>query len=366
MAFPVMAALSLGTNLAGSLFGANSAAKSQEEANRIARDALQNSINQQGYQRALNAIALQRSTASTSDGRGSTTVYDPATNTWRADLSKSAHAIQNASDQSTISRNTTDVATAQDANRSAIARAIAAREASGPALAAVKNFRPMSAAELEGGLQETSTVANRAAQQPIIADTLRQFARQGTAAGPVLAQMMRSNGDSLRTSMVDNKLSALKNVGSINNNNMTGLQNRYSQLNNAANPQLQFAPLANNSPNDALASSITQRAAGAAQPASMASYGVSSGTNAVTNAAGLAAKSVGGGNTGAIIASLGGQINDAFRPGGALMNYFNPPEKTATQKQAYDPNAADGFGGVGGFSSPWSSFGNITGDSGLV
>jgi len=276
---------------------ANSQAANKTQA-RIAANGLQNSVNQQQYQAALNAIAMKRGVAGTVDGRGDTTTYDPGTNTWRTDLSKQGKAIQNANDQATISRDTTDLTTAQDANGMAMRRAIAAREAAGPALAAVRNYSPLTAGELEGDLQQTATTANRQAQQPIIADTLRAFARSGTAAGPVLTNMMRDNATSLRQTMLQDKIGAMKNVGDINTNNLTSLMGRYKGLDQSANPSLNFAPLATNSPNDTLTQMMATRAAGAAQPASMGAYTASAGTNATNNASQFSAAHPGVNNSG--------------------------------------------------------------------
>jgi hypothetical protein len=60
-----------GTGLYGAATANNNAASTQAS---IANANLQNSENQQQYERALNTIAMQRSTAGTVDGQGGSTV----------------------------------------------------------------------------------------------------------------------------------------------------------------------------------------------------------------------------------------------------------------------------------------------------
>jgi hypothetical protein len=91
-------------------------------------------------------------------------------------------------------------------------RALMAARSAGPALAAVNNFKPMSVGGLEGALQQNATMANRQAEDPIIADTLRQFMRSGTAAGPVLTQMERGNADTLRKTVNEDTINAMTGV----------------------------------------------------------------------------------------------------------------------------------------------------------
>lgn len=326
MAFSALAAIAALGTAAASTYGAVQGSANAQAANRnsaaISANNLQSAENQQQYQHMLDAIAMKRSVAGSTDSRGDTLRYDPATNSWVSALSPNGQQIQSAADSAGINRNTTDVRTANDANNNAMLDAIRARGASGTALQKLEAFKPMSSDALEGALQETATTANRQAQQPIIADTLRQFARTGTAAGPVLTNMMRDNATSLRQTMLGDKIAAMKGVGDINNQRRSGLLSTYEGLNNAAKPALNFAPINTSGPNDALLSAMTSRAAGAPQSASTAAYSLSSGTNARNLAADQASKNPGTSNTGSTIVALGDDVKSLLNPNGDLVKYI--------------------------------------------
>lgn len=347
----IAAAISAATAIAGTVVSSSNAQAANKTQAQIGANNQQNAQNQQQYAQALNAIAMRRAAAGSTDSRGDTSTYDPTTNTWKTLLSPAGQAIQSANDTASIRRNTTDLNTAEDANNQAMLGAIKARGAAGPALAAVQNFRPMSERDLEGALQETATTANRQTQQPIIADTLRQFARTGTAAGPVLTQMMRDNGSSLRTTMLQDQIAAMKNVGDINNTNRAGLVDTYSKLNQAGNPQLTFPNLSSNSPNDFIAAEANTRANGAAQPASTGAYSTGANT-AQSNAAGeFAALHPGVSNLGASIVGDGKGLEGLFSPTGAIAKYFNSGSGNAGDKPS---QANSGMFGVGGNTDPFA------------
>jgi hypothetical protein len=288
----------------------------------ISANNLQNAQNQEQYQHALDAIAMKRSVAGSTDSRGDQLVYDPATNSWITTLSPSGQRVQSAADSATIGRNTVDTRTSQDANTGAMLDAIKARGAAGTALNKLEAFKPMSPGNLEGALQETATTANRQAQQPVIADTLRQFARTGTAAGPVLTNMMRDNATSLRQTMLNDKIGAMKNVGDINNQQRGGLASTYATLSGAAKPALNFAPINPSGPNEALLSEMAARAGTAPQSASTGAYSLSSSTNANNIASDLAAKNPGQSNAGATLLSSVDSIKSLFNPNGDVINYI--------------------------------------------
>ena len=272
MATTIIAGLALATSVAGIGVGSANAQSANTQQAGIARSNQQNAQNEQHYQQALNAIGMRRAVAGTTDGRGNSTVYDPSTNSWKTNLSLQGQRLQTASDQAAISRDTTDLATGQEANKNAMADAIKAREASGPALAAIRNYNPLTSQGMEGALQETATTANRQAQDPIIADTLRSFARTGTAAGPVLTNMMRDNATSLRQTMLGNKIESMKNTSDINARNLASLGANYANLNAAAKPALNFSPISQGSPNDALVQAMNARAGASSSPASQGAY----------------------------------------------------------------------------------------------
>lgn len=261
------------------------------------------------YSRALNALALQRSTAGTADSSGNRTYYDPSTNTWHTSLGPVPQAVQNASDNAAIQRNTTDLRTSQRANQNAELRGLLAQRAAGPALAAVNNFQPINTNQLAGLLQQRATQANNDAQRPVIQNTLRQFARTGTAAGPVLSNLERTNADTLRKTVLDDTIAAMTQGGQINNQNRQSLLNNYTSLNQQANPSLNFAPLSNDNPLAALSQQISSRIQGATTAPNQGSYASALGNSARNSAANLAISSVPNSNFAASqIGALGKQI----------------------------------------------------------
>jgi hypothetical protein len=230
-----------------------------------------NQRNDRQYNQALVAEGLRRSTSGYTDSEGNAVTYDPQTNTWKTTLGPSATRVQQASDNASVSRNTTDLRAAQRANANAAMQAVIARSSAEPARAAIENFRPMDAATLSGLLQDKTTQANRASQDPIIADTLRQFARTGTAAGPVLDTMMRTNAQGLRDTVRDNTISAMTSAPQVNQANLANLTGKYAALSAGSTPSLQFSQLSTQNPRDTLASLMASRAQGAGSaPASLA------------------------------------------------------------------------------------------------
>lgn len=339
--------------------GAANAQAADKTSSGISRNSLQNAQNQEQYQHMLDTIAMQRGVAGSTDTRGDQLTYDPSTNSWSSTLSPGGQQIQSAADSAAFGRNTTDVRTAQDANQQAMLDAIQARGAAGTALNKLNAFKPMSEGGLEGALQETATTANRQAQAPVIADTLRQFARTGTAAGPVLTNMMRDNATTLRQTMLGDQIDAMKNVGSINAQNQGNLLSTYQGLNNAAKPALNYAPINPTGPNDALLQEMSSRASGAAQPASMAGYSLGMSTNANNSAADAAARNPGQSNAGTSLLGIGDQVKSLFDPNGAVLkaigmlnngagNAGDQPAGFGTGTGIYSPsNGAGGFGSNG-------------------
>jgi hypothetical protein len=177
----IAALASAGAGIAG-VMGSNT--KSAQQSADYSGYALQNAQNQQQYQAALNALALQRSSAGSADSLGTTQKYDPYTNQWTTTLGplpQSQAISQNIAD---IARNTTDVRMAQRANEQATGRSLTAADAADSAMRAIRAYSPMTPGALTGALEQKATMANRQIQDPLVADTLRTYARMGTSAGP--------------------------------------------------------------------------------------------------------------------------------------------------------------------------------------
>ncbi|HEY4384385.1 MAG TPA: hypothetical protein VGN34_07930, partial [Ktedonobacteraceae bacterium] len=271
--------------------------------------------NNEAFQKALSVMVNQRAVAGSQDSFGSSYRYDPATNTWVSKLGPLPQAAQTASDQATIRRNTTDQRQAELASQQALLRAAQAGPGYDTAIRNLQNFRPTSANELSGLLQQQATAAARQTYDPIEQDTVREFARTGTAAGPVLAKLGQGEADNLRKSLIDSRIAAITNAGQINQQKQGTLENAATTAGNLANPTLQLSGLAPNNPNAAMASAIADRAkTGAVAPA----YGAT-GVNQATNQADTAAK----GAIASVPASDVG-LSQLTEVGKQLGSYFGP------------------------------------------
>lgn len=341
----IAAGISAATAVGGTVIGSANAQAANKTQRDIAGNAQANAQNSEQYQRRLNAEAMRRGVAGSTNGRGDSLTYDPATNRWVTRLSDTGAQVQNATDQASITRNTRDMATAGRANNDALTDAMRARSLADVAGRDLAAFRPKSSAELEGALQDTSTTANRQAQAPIIADTLRQFARTGTAAAPVLTQMMRDNATGLRQTMGENKIRALENTDKVNDSRRSGLLDNYGKLSALSNPTLNFPNLSSLSPTDALAAEATARANAAAQPASTAAYSNSASTNATTNANKLLLDANKADNTGAMIVAGGKQVEDFFNPNNKFMQYLSGGKNSGNSGDAKVGNFGDPYAG---------------------
>jgi hypothetical protein len=339
----------------GALSGDGGAAKQQQ----ISQNELQNAINQEAYARGLNAEALRRAVAGSIDSQGSTIRYDPSTNSWVSNLGKAPSDQQAALNSAAIMHNSTDVSQSVQNNAASSITASLARRGLSGAENTLENYQPKSQAEVLGALQDSSTRANQISQAPIIADTLRQFARTGTAAGPVLAQLSRANSDSLSKEMSDNTVKAMTGTGDINTANRQALASPIATLTAAGTPNqentnAQYTP----GPAAELAAQVNGRAVGASTPATAGSGSSAYGTIAANQAANLASST-------AMNSPLPGQLaganqsvqnlakSGAFQGLGTSINDFfnrNVNGLGATN----NPNVASSFGntqiaGAGGF-----------------
>ena len=271
--------------LASAGVGIYGAASAQSADPTPGRDAMQNSLNNEFYQRLLNSIALRQSTSGFADSSGSRMYYDPTTNTWKSELGELPQMVQNASDIANIERNTTDMRQGRRVNDQAELRALMAGRGADTARRAVEDFRPMESGTLRGLLQDQSTAASDATLKPIIADTLRQYARQGTSAAPAIAELGRTSLQGLDNSMRDNAIAAITKTGDVNNTRLGNLTSRYSTLSAGATPQLQFGQLSTSNPRDTMTSLMASRAKDATSTPVSAGYSVPGASKSVTDAA---------------------------------------------------------------------------------
>ena len=211
-------------------------------------------------QQLVQALVNQRAVAGSSDAFGSSMHYDPATNSWVSDLGALPKAADTAAMQAGVTRNTTDVQNQELANREALRRAAQAGPTADTAQRELQQFRPMQSGDLAGLLQQRATEASNTTYRPLVADTLRQFARTGTAAGPVMAQLGREQSDTLRKSLIDSQIAAMTGSEQINQSRRSQLEGTATNTANLANPTLQAGGVVQSGNNAALQTALASRA----------------------------------------------------------------------------------------------------------
>lgn len=284
------AVLGAGASLGSALSGTSSNNDQQIISAILQEQQLQQNKQNMAYQQAVQQMVNNRAVAGTTDSFGTTVQYDPTTNTWNQKLGALPQAADAASLNASITRNTTDLMQQELANRVSMNRAAQAGNAYDTAQRNLANYRPMSADQLTALLTQQGVEAARQSYDPLRADTLRQLARTGTAAGPVLRQLGLGEAQNLRNTLIDAQIQGLQNVGSINNTNQTRLINALSAAQSAATPTLQQGNLGT-SGTDALIQQLTgTRAQWAPSSTAQGAYGtnqaVSAGNVATNSAAG--------------------------------------------------------------------------------
>jgi hypothetical protein len=211
-------------------------------------------------QAMIQALINKRSTAGFQDSAGSSLRYDPTTNQWISALGKLPEQVQTSADQASVSRNTTDLRQAQDANAQSALRAARAGSYADTARRELENFRPMGHEQLIGLLGQQATNANNATYRPLVADTLRAFARTGTAAGPVLAQLGKGSADSLRDSLLDAQIKGMQGTEALNQSKRSGLLNNAQTASGLATPAFGYSQITPSTYASTMANLANQRA----------------------------------------------------------------------------------------------------------
>lgn len=252
---------SAGVGIGKSLFGGNS---QQEDQFKILAQQLA-LARQNAQQTGIDARNVNRTaTAGFTDSSGSSLQYDPATNQWVSTLGRLPQQAQNAYDQATIDRNTTDMAMARSANQMALDNAARAQPLIDAARRRYENFRPMQASDLTSLLAQRAVESNNETFRPLIQDTLMATNRANTGSGQILADLGRASARQLRAGMLDAEIGGIQNVGTINNQNRQGLAGDLAAAQNAGTAQFQFPTIAQNNPNAAMLAAINDRARTAA------------------------------------------------------------------------------------------------------
>jgi hypothetical protein len=284
------------------------------------------------YMRMLSALINQRSVAGSVDEAGTSMRYDPATNQWVSELGKLPREAQTASDQASISRNTTDLRQAQAANAQAAIRAARGEGYADTTRRNLEDFRPTSGSEMAGLLGEQATRASNATYTPLIADTLRQFARTGTSAGPVLAELGKSSAGNLRDSLIEAQLKGRSGADQLNQSRRADLSGAAQTGASLATPGFGYSQINPSSYSSTMAALLGQRAnTGAIAPAYGAT-GVNAAAKDVQTAYGTAGGAVPDPNFGLNQTQRGLQeAQTAFGKGGAVqegLNAYNAYQNT--------------------------------------
>lgn len=254
---------------------------------------LQDARNNEMYQRMVSAMVNQRSIAGSQDSWGSSVQYDPGSNTWRSQLGAEPEAADRASMQASIRQNTTQARMAELANEQAALRAARAGPAADAAQRQLADYRPMGRDDLVALLTRQGTTAANAAYTPIVQDTLRQYARTGVNAGPVLSDLGRTQADSLRKTLMDAQIAGMTGVDQVNESRRRGLADTATTAAAFASPAFQSSTVAPSANSKALADTLAQRAAGSAQYPAYGASGVGTAGKGVADAYGALSKAAG-------------------------------------------------------------------------
>lgn len=278
----IAALASAGVGIGSTLFGGAGSGTTQRTSIDEAQlaQARQDAINAQ----IRGAYTTRLGQAGYTDSQGNSYSYDPATNSWVSTLGKLPAQVQTAADQAAISRNTTDLRQAQGANARADMNAARAQPLIDAARRRLENFQPMTGSGLSALLGETAANANTTAYRPIIQDTLRTFARTGTSAGPVLADLGRRSSADLRQGMIDAQVKGMTAAPEINNANRQGLQTDLSSAITAGTPQFQYPGIVPSTNTHDMLAALANRAGSAAYSSALGNQAIT-GANAGRQAA---------------------------------------------------------------------------------
>jgi hypothetical protein len=316
---------------------ANRSNQQQVQDNSLQMRALQDAENNQRNQALVQALINQRSVAGTQDQYGGGTRYDPATNTWVSTQGGLPGKASTAAMQAAISRNTTDLRQAQFANEQEAVRAARAAPTADAAGRELANFRPMGSDQLVGLLGQQATLANNATFNPLVADTLRSFARTGTSAGPVLGQIGRDAATNLRQSLIDAQIKGMTSVDQINQGRRQGLEQSAANTATIAHPNFQYSNVSPSGVDNSMASVLAQRAAEAGKAPAYGMSGANTATEIAAKTAASAGKSFPDPNFNLDnTRSLLGNLSGTLKPGGSVNDFLKSLNLGGTSTNAGD------------------------------
>jgi hypothetical protein len=279
----------------------------------------------------VQALINQRSIASQTDSSGTSLAYDPATNTWKTTLGKVPQQVQDSADQAAISRNTTDLRQAQFANEQSAKRAALAQPYADATRRDLESFKPMGYDQLTGLLQQQATNASNSTFSPLVADTLRSFARTGTSAGPVLGQIGRDASKNLRDSLIDAQIKGMTGADSINQSKRSGLEGAASNAQSLATPAFGYTNISASPYSTAMTAAATNRATGASTAPAYGASASNAAEKSLQDAYGNQEKNVPNTNYGTdVVTSSLNQLGTATGSGGSINNLISALTKNST------------------------------------
>lgn len=321
---PTIAGISAVAGLASSAASLSRNNDQQTTNEAIQNRALADAENTQYQQQLVQALANRRAVAGQTDSFGTSLTYDPSTNQWTTTYGQQPADALRAQMQAGISRNTYDLRQAQLANATEALRATRAGGAADAAARDVSTFRPMSSSELVGLLQQQATNAQQKTFQPLVADTLRQMARSGTSAAPVLAKLGTTEAQSLRDSLIDAQIKGMQNVDTINTSRRSALQSAASDAAKLATPSFSYPSIASSGVDNTMAQVAASRAQNAATVPATTMGGVNQAQSNVSNAAKTAGESTADTNYGLnSISNALSKLSTATGKGGDVGNFLS-------------------------------------------
>lgn len=338
----IVSALAATAGAANTIFGgAGSGTQQRQDISAAQLAQAQNNA----IQARINAANTTRlGQAGYTDSQGNSYSYDPATNQWVSTLGKLPAQVQTAADQAAISRNTTDLRQAQGANARADLNAARAQPLIDAARRRLENFQPMTGSGLGALLGETAANANTAAYRPLTQDTLRTFARTGTAAGPVLADIGRRSSADLRQGMIDAQIKGMAGAEDINNARRQGLSSDLSSAITAGTPQFQYPGIVPSTNTHDMLAALANRAGSAAYSSALGNSAITSADKQTQDASTALTGTIPADSLGFTKALSGiGQINDL-----AKSDAFKTLYGSLTGPDKYSgPSGTDLTGGFG-------------------
>lgn len=347
----VLPAIALAATAAQMASQAAQSGASNETQSNIANANLKQQGNDAAYRSALSAEAMRRASAGTSDSYGTTTQYDPYTNTWKAQLGDIPGSAQTAKYGADIIRGGVDAPRATYGNDQAMIReALATRNLSGVGNQ-LANYTPVSGRDVQGDLDSAAIRANNATFAPLVQSTLRQFARAGTAAGPVLAQLGKASGENLANTMAGNAARGRESAATINATNRASLGDTYKTFLGGTQQPRNYSPSPGSDPQSQITAILSSRPGAQSQAATSGANVSAYGSLSGNQAAALGAKYPGGYPLDAVkaysLASQGGDlarsIYDMFGKQGASGPSILPDDYRALAQVAQYPAASNAF-----------------------